>query len=77
MIINLKNIDGVHFFGDFLDKFQKNYIKVKKIVLINIQQLLTDRGLAYWYKDDGYKSVKGFYICTEYFSLNEIELLIL
>ena len=48
----------------------------KKIVPLNIEQLLTNRGLTYWFMDDGYKSLKGFYICTESFSLSEIELLV-
>jgi len=50
--------------------------KGTKIVPLNIEQFLTNRGLAYWFMDDGYKSVKGFYICTESFSFSEIKLLI-
>ena len=37
---------------------------------------LTAKGLAYWIMDDGYKSNKGFYICTESFNLSEHQLLI-
>jgi len=48
----------------------------KKILPLNIEYLLTKRGLAYWIMDDGYKSGKGLYICTESFSLNEINILI-
>ena len=42
-----------------------------KILPVNIEQLITPKGLAYWFMDDGYKSGKGLYICTESFSLNE------
>ena len=48
----------------------------KKILPVNIEQLLTPKGLAYWFMDDGYKSGKGLYICTESFSLSEIQRLI-
>nr|YP_009517165.1 LAGLIDADG homing endonuclease [Blastosporella zonata]YP_009517208.1 LAGLIDADG homing endonuclease [Blastosporella zonata]AYE93103.1 LAGLIDADG homing endonuclease [Blastosporella zonata]AYE93106.1 LAGLIDADG homing endonuclease [Blastosporella zonata] len=47
-----------------------------KIIPQNLESLLTTRGLAYWIMDDGYKSNKGFYICTESFSLGEHEVLI-
>lgn len=42
-----------------------------KILPSNLSELLTERGLAYWIMDDGYKSGKGFYICTESFTLTE------
>jgi len=48
----------------------------KKILPANIENLLTIKGLAYGIMDDGYKSGKGLYICTESFSLNEIKILI-
>jgi len=48
----------------------------KKILPSNIEELLTVKGLAYWIMDDGYKSKKGLYICTESFSLKEIKILI-
>lgn len=48
----------------------------KKILPLNIEFLLTVKGLAYWLMDDGYKSGKGLYIYTESFSLTEIKLLI-
>jgi len=48
----------------------------KKILPTNIENLLTSKGLAYWLMDDGYKSGKGLYICTESFSLIEIKTLI-
>ena len=49
----------------------------KKVIPANIKELLTPKGLAYWFMDDGYKSKKGLYICTESFSLNEIKTLII
>lgn len=48
----------------------------KKVLPENLAELLTAKGLAYWLMDDGYKSGKGLYICTESFSLNEINFLI-
>lgn len=48
----------------------------KKIVPINISEILTTRGLAYWLMDDGYKYKNGFYICTESFSNEDLLLLI-
>ena len=42
-----------------------------KIIPKNLCSLLTPRGLAYWLMDDGYKSVKGFYFCTESYSLDD------
>lgn len=51
-------------------------LKGKKIIPINIQELLSPKGLAYWFMQDGYKSKKGLYSCTESFSLSEIKRLI-
>jgi LAGLIDADG DNA endonuclease family len=47
-----------------------------KIVPSNISELLTTRGLAHWFMDDGYKSTNGFYFCTESFSPDDLQLLI-
>lgn len=47
-----------------------------KIIPSNLKELLTERGLAYWVMDDGYSSGKGFYICTDSFTLNEHILLV-
>lgn len=47
----------------------------KKILPKNIGELLTDKGLAHWFMDDGYKSVKGLYFCSESFSLDENNIL--
>lgn len=48
----------------------------KKVIPSNIEKLLTPVGLAYWFMDDGYKSQKGLYICTDSFTLKDIEKLI-
>lgn len=42
-----------------------------KIVPININELFTDRSLAYWIMDDGYQSGRGFYLCTESYTIEE------
>src|ERR1700712_2729004 len=47
-----------------------------KILPENIQDLLTDRGLDYLIMDDGYKAGKGFYICTESYTLEENQILV-
>jgi len=47
-----------------------------KIIPDNLEGLLTARGLAYWTMDDGYKSNKGFYICTESYTLSEHQKLV-
>jgi hypothetical protein len=46
-----------------------------KIIPTNLEDMLTAKGLAYWIMDDGYNYGKGFYICTESFSLKEHEVL--
>jgi len=51
----------------------KKYIK---IVPINICDLLTPIGLAYWIMDDGYKSDNGVVLCTDSFTLDEVNLLV-
>lgn len=57
----------------YYDLFYKD--KVKSIPL-NIGELLTPRGLAYWAMDDGANRDSGFILCTDSFSLSEVELLI-
>lgn len=47
-----------------------------KIVPINLYDLLTIKGLAYWIMDDGYKAVNGFYLCTESYNLEDHQILI-
>ena len=48
----------------------------KKIIPYNLDEILTERGLAYWIMDDGYKAGNGFYICTESYSIKEHKILI-
>lgn len=48
----------------------------KKRLPLNLEALLTARGLGHWLMDDSYKSGKGLYICTESFSLSEMDFLI-
>jgi len=46
----------------------------KKIIPKNIK--ITPLVLAIWFQDDGYKSQKGgYYLCTDNFSINDVELL--
>lgn len=47
-----------------------------KIIPKNLDMLLTERGLAYWIMDDGYKSVNGFYLCTESYTLEDHQVLV-
>jgi hypothetical protein len=46
-----------------------------KIIPNNLMDLLTERGLAYWIMDDGYKYSKGLYICTDSYTFEETEFL--
>ena len=52
--------------------------KFIKIVPLNIGDLLTRRGLAHWLMGDGFwlNSEKTVYICTDGFTLSEVELLV-
>lgn len=52
--------------------------KFIKIVPLNIGDLLTTIGIAHWIMGDGYwdNSVKTVVICTDNFTLSEVELLI-
>ena len=43
----------------------------KKIVPLNLEEIIAARSLAYWVMDDGYKSTNGFYFCTESYSLED------
>jgi hypothetical protein len=49
--------------------------KFIKIVPINIGELLTPIGLAHWIMDDGFSTGKAIGLCTESFTLAEVELL--
>lgn len=50
--------------------------KFVKIVTLNIGELLTPIGLAHWIKDDGYKNGRGVVLCTDSFTLLEVNFLI-
>src|SRR4051812_26420292 len=52
----------------YRDLFYPNGVKV---VPENIGELLTDRGLAIWAQDDGYKDRNAFRFATESFTLAE------
>lgn len=43
----------------------------KKFIPLNLEEIITQRSLAYWVMDDGYKSSNGFYLCTESYTLEE------
>lgn len=42
-----------------------------KIIPRNLGDILTPKGLAYWFMDDGYKANNGFYFSTESYTLEE------
>lgn len=46
-----------------------------KIIPSNLKDLLTERGLAYWIMDDGYKYTQGLYISTDSYTFEETEFL--
>lgn len=56
-------------FNQFRQLFYDN--SGKKNIPLNLEQIITARSLAYWVMDDGYKSVNGFYFCTESYTLDE------
>lgn len=60
-------------FNYFHELFYKDKIK---IVPLNIQELLTPRGLAYWAMDDGGADRSGFIFYTNSFTLKEVTLLV-
>ncbi len=47
-----------------------------KYIPFNLGDYFTARSLAYWFMDDGYKSLDGYYFCTESFSENDINILL-
>lgn len=57
-----------------------NYKKRKKIIPLEIEDWLTDKGLAYWFMDDGStkwgNKVSAIRFCTDSFTEREIDLLI-
>ena len=42
-----------------------------KYIPYNLDEIITVKSLAYWAMDDGYKSVNGFYYCTESYILED------
>jgi len=50
--------------------------KYVKIIPLNIGDLLTPIGLALWIQDDGTRNGNGLVLCTECYTLAEVELLI-
>lgn len=44
-----------------------------KIVPLNIEVLLSPIGLAHWIMDDGFRSGNGVVLCTDSFTLIEVE----
>ncbi len=56
-------------FNKFRELFYDN--SGKKIIPLNLEEIITNRSLAYWIMDDGYKSSNGFYFCTESYTLDE------
>lgn len=47
-----------------------------KRIPVNITELLTTRGLAYWAQDDGSKNGSGFIFCTDSYILENVQLLV-
>ena len=43
----------------------------KKYIPLELENLITPKSLAYWAMDDGYKTINGFYFCTESFNYEE------
>jgi hypothetical protein len=56
-------------------KWDENTKKYVKKVPLNISNLLTERGLAIWIMDDGFKVGNGVGLATECFTEKEIDLL--
>jgi hypothetical protein len=44
-----------------------------KFIPNNLEELFTARSLAYWCMDDGYQSGTGFYLCTDSYTLSDIQ----
>nr|QWC53727.1 LAGLIDADG homing endonuclease [Rhizoctonia solani] len=60
-------------FNELYDLFYPNG---KKVVPQNIGDLLTPSGLCYWICDDGYWDDNATFLCTNAFSLEEVNLLV-
>jgi hypothetical protein len=50
------------------------YVDGIKIIPTNLADHFTAVSLAYFYMDDGYKAVNGFFFCTECFSASELDI---
>ena len=61
---------------DDIRKKKLEYLEGKKIVPTNIKDLLTIMGLCYWICDDGCWCNKGVHLCTNSFTLEEVNLLV-
>jgi LAGLIDADG DNA endonuclease family len=59
----------------FTEFYYLFYPEGQKVVPMNIGELLTSLGLAYWIADDGCKVRSIVTLCTESFSLAEVTLL--
>lgn len=62
------------FFSDIKELFYDD--NGKKRVPVNIAELLTPAGLAYWFQDDGAKAGNGFLLHTDCFYKADVERLI-
>jgi hypothetical protein len=60
-------------FNNYYDLF---YVDRVKRIPLNIGELLTPVGLAYWAMDDGCRLKNNFVLCTDSYSFSEVELLI-
>jgi len=62
-------------FSEFRDIFYKNK---KKIIPLNISEMMNDLSLAIWYMDDGFRrrDSKGFYLCSSSFTSKEQKILL-
>lgn len=59
----------------FIELQELFYVAGKKVVPLNIGDLLTIEGLCYWICDDGYWQGNGVHLCTDSFTIEEINLL--
>jgi hypothetical protein len=60
----------------FIELQELFYVVGKKVVPLNIADLLTVEGLCYWICDDGYWQGNGVHLCTDSFTMEEINLLV-
>lgn len=74
-----KNYDTIHFQTLTCSQFNKYhkmfYVNGVKVVPLDIRKHLTARGLAFGAMDDGSIHSPGFYLCTNCFTIPEVELL--